>query len=505
MYICSGFRGVRSILNHDFLFQYLDKVKQKAKGDIYSTVNATLISHPYRTDFPKFFLQNRVEKTNKLHLFFSSSVKFYARNMAYFFSYLHAFICYKLWFKKVNTRISVNDLVLDIFANVDRVCIDNKFNEPYFSDLYPVLNEAKKKYVFLPRVNSISLNPIKAHKQLRTFFKIINEDSNDFLFEFSLISIADFFRLIWLVLCYPFKTMNLIEEEKSDMDIIFNSHVIKDISNVGFDAFSRYILGRNLGRIKNITKIYSWSEFQDIERSFNLGIRETGTISITACQFFVNYPNFFHSYISEVDEIKRCAPHKVLVNGRQYLRVCKNVSYELGVSLRYLNVFRYSPKTQGDSILVLGSYHIEETQNLLKVAEVVGEYLFKGHPAVDNTKFRSELKSNKIITKTSIYDLFHCSHTVISAGSGTAAEAVACGVTVIIVARVDELIINPLVDFGKGKIWDIVFTEDELIDRYHALKHFRDNNPEEIKSIATWYKHNFFIEPTKTNIIKVFA
>jgi hypothetical protein len=487
------------------LFEYLDKVRQKSKGDVYSTVNGTLISNPHRTDFPYFLLQNRVKKTSKFLSFFFNTFKFYSRNVTYFISFLHAFLCYKFWFKKVDNDISRNYFVLDIFVNVDKVCIQNSFNETYLSELYPVLNESKVNYVFLPRLQNVSLNPIKAHKQLKLFFEIINKDCHEFIFEFGLISIADIFRLIWMVLCYPFKTLNLIEKENSNMDVIFNCHLIKDISKVGFDVFSRYILGRNISRMKNITKIYSWSEFQDIERSFNLGIRETGTISVIACQFFVNFPNLFHSFILEVDEIKGCAPHKVLVNGSHYLRAAKNVIYELGVSLRYSDIFKYVPKSRGDSILVLGSYHVEETRNLLRVARVIERYFFKGHPSIDNKKFRRELKRNTVYTDTSIYDLFDCTDTVIGSASGTLAEAVACGITVIIVARVDELIINPLVDVGKGKIWDIVFTREELIDRYHDLKNYRDNNPEEIKSFAAWYKNNFFIEPTKRNIMKVFS
>ena len=59
-------------------------------------------------------------------------------------------------------------------------------------------------------------------------------------------------------------------------------------------------------------------------------------------------------------------------------------------------------------------------------------------------------------------------------------------------------------DYGKGKIWDIAFSKDDVNKLYNNLMKYRRNNLEEIQEIASWYKDNFFIEPTEENIIKVF-
>ena len=308
-----------------------------------------------------------------------------------------------------------------------------------------------------------------------------------------------------MVSAYPFKTLNLIQEECAESDIIFNTNLLKDISKVGLDVFTRYIFGQNLSRLKYITKVYSWSEFQDIERSFNFGIQESGEILVIACQFLISSKIFFHLPVREIDVIMRCAPDKVLVNGPQNLRKCKGIKYDLGVSLRYNELFKFSGISKGDIIIVLGSFHIAATRHSLKLANSIGNYLFKGHPDVRNSLFSEELGNNLISTDKTIYDLFCCSNTIITSASGTAIEAVACGLSVIIVAKEEELISNPLIEFGKGKIWDLVFTEDEIKIKYQFLSNFRKNNPEEIKEIATWYKCNFFVEPTETNILKVFS
>ena len=88
--------------------------------------------------------------------------------------------------------------------------------------------------------------------------------------------------------------------------------------------------------------------------------------------------------------------------------------------------------------------------------------------------------------------------------SGTALEAVACGVSVVIIASSGRLNVNPLMDFGRGKIWDIAFHKNELKVKMNILLEFRKSNPKEIYSISKWYKDNFFIEPTEKNISKAF-
>ena len=88
--------------------------------------------------------------------------------------------------------------------------------------------------------------------------------------------------------------------------------------------------------------------------------------------------------------------------------------------------------------------------------------------------------------------------------SGTALEAVACGISVIIISSSNSLTVNPLVNFGYGKIWDIVFDGTELNGKVNALLEYKKNNPDEIYSISKWYKDNFFIEPTESNICNAF-
>jgi DNA gyrase inhibitor GyrI len=62
-----------------------------------------------------------------------------------------------------------------------------------------------------------------------------------------------------------------------------------------------------------------------------------------------------------------------------------------------------------------------------------------------------------------------------------------------------------LVAKGKGKIWDIAYTNDDLPLLCYKLINYKKDNEQEIKEIAAWYKENFFIEPTKDNIVEIFV
>ena len=53
-------------------------------------------------------------------------------------------------------------------------------------------------------------------------------EDNHFLFEFELLSFNHFLELIWLCLCYPFKTIKLLVKEEDKQDIQWESSSIDD-------------------------------------------------------------------------------------------------------------------------------------------------------------------------------------------------------------------------------------------------------------------------------------
>ena len=477
---------------------YIDNVKRNSPWDIYTIINPTLIKNPYASELPKRFFLNDAGQVNNTVVFIKNLFKFYLKNTYLLVSYLMAFAIYKLYYKK-RVRDEL-EIIIDTFGLVDNVNKNGEFNENYLTGIYELFEKYNVNYAILLRPYQVAKNPFK----LRHFFKIINQDKRDFIFEYELLKLSDFFTLLSLMLLYPFKTLRLLQKEVSKEDKIFNHSLLVDIKYFSFDSLTRYILGKHLSKIDSIEKIFSWSEFQVIERSFNYAIRKNSQkIELKALQFFLNYEVYFNSYVDDLDDDMLSAPHEIFVNGKYYIQNRERVKYSIGVSLRYEDIFRFKRQKDGEKILLLGSYIESDTKHMLESVKNFDNVIFKNHPAVDIKRF-GELPKNIIVSNHNMYKLFKNTKLVIGTASGSSVEAVACGISVIIIASQNNLTANPLVEYGKGEIWDIAFSKDEVNFLYNKLIDFRKNNPTEIEDIASWYRDNFFIEPNEENIIKVF-
>ena len=483
----------------DAFRNYIKETKLSNKADIYNIINPTLVSNPYVTNFPKEFFLGQTQGNKGFYLLKGFS-KFYLKMFTKLVIYFFLFIIFKIFYRK-KSSISKDYILFDIFLLVKNTIKDNNFSDTYFKSVYPVLDDENIKYAFIVRLYGIGLNLVDFIKVL----KVTNKSRHNFIYEFELLRIRDFFSLSKLIFFYPFKVMRLLKKEKIKEDYIFNINIVKDIASVQFDAFTRYIFGKNFATYYNDMDIYSWSEFQDIERSFNLGIRENSdSIQLIGCQFYLNFETYFSIYLQDEDHKLNTAYEKVLVNGKYYVQQRKNIKYELGVSLRYNNVFSFEiHNKEANNVLVLGSYILRDTENMLRNLSSIDNLLFKNHPVLDIKKLGT-LVDKVTLVDDNIYTLFNKCSIVIGISSGTLVEAVACGKSVIVVASEEYLTANPLVYHGKGKIWDIAFSKDDVKIMYNKLKTFRENNFNEIKSISMWYRDNFFVEPSKSNILKIF-
>ena len=81
--------------------------------------------------------------------------------------------------------------------------------------------------------------------------------------------------------------------------------------------------------------------------------------------------------------------------------------------------------------------------------------------------------------------MFKNAKIVIGTASGTAVEAVSCGISVVIIASKDNLTANPLIEVGKGKIWDIVYDIKDLEIVINNLLKYREENKIEIEKVQS--------------------
>lgn len=482
----------------DVFHKYIDDIKKKSKWNLYTIINPTLIKNPYASSFPKHYFSNKIKNQNKILQFIKSTIKFYIKNIYLLCSYFIAFALYKIYYKKKRKYDIEN--IIDVFVLVDKVNEKGKFSENYLSGVYEIFEKYQVPYTILLRPYGVGKAPLK----LKNFFEITHQDKKDFIFEYDFLKFRDFIELLKLIILYPFKILRLKQKKQNLVDEIFNNAFISDLQFFSFDSITRYILGKNLSKIKTIKKIYSWSEFQVIERSFNYAVRKnSSSIELIGLQFYLNYDTYFNAYADDLDYDMLSSPHKMLVNGKYYVKNREKVKYDVGVSLRYKDIFTFEGIKEEKNILLLGSYIERDTKYMLESVREFDNVIFKNHPAVDIKRFRELPKSIKVSSEN-IYKLFENVKLVIATASGTAVEAVACGISVIIIASQDNLTANPLIEYGKGKIWDIAFNQDDINFIYNNLIQYRQENPKEIQEIAQWYKDNFFAEPTEENIVKVF-
>ncbi|MBE0497371.1 MAG: hypothetical protein IBX45_13205, partial [Campylobacterales bacterium] len=444
--------------NKSRFHDYIDTIKKKAPWDIYTIINPTLIKNPYISEFPKKFFKNNKVGHGSYIEFSKILMKYYGRNIGLLVFYLITFLLYRFSFanqKKKNPRV-----ILDVFGLVEKTVQSGSFNENYLVGVYKVFERCNIPHAILLRPYQQKRNPFV----LVNFFKIIHQDARDFIIEYELLRILDFMALLRLILFYPFKTFRLVQKEKVHEDKIFNFCLKEDLESFSFESLTRYILGKNLAKMDDIEKIYSWNEFQAVERGFNYGIRKSNSrVELVGLQFYLNYETYFNTVVDDLDYEMLSSPHRVLVNGKYYLQDREKVKYDVGVSLRYGDLFRFEGVEEELNVLLLGSYAEKDTKNMLNAVRKFDNVIFKSHPAVDVSVF-GKLPKNITVSSDSIYTLFKNAKVVISTASGTCTEAVACGVSVVVVASRDGLTANPLVEYGKGEIWDMAYGEDEIAD-----------------------------------------
>jgi glycosyltransferase involved in cell wall biosynthesis len=210
-------------------------------------------------------------------------------------------------------------------------------------------------------------------------------------------------------------------------------------------------------------------------------------------------------HITDTDSDMRVTPHQTLLNGRHNYSNSDKHIFRDGASLRYQNLFRYTDDgREGKKPLALIGYDIKEGIDILKKAKNIEKLNVKIHPTTNESQFNKYMKSDWNYVYGDLHGVLRGADAVFAPPyTGTSLEAVACGIPVIIIAGKDNLI-SPLVDYGRGEIWDIAFSGQDAIEQYNNLLEYKNNNIDKVEKIAYWYKDNFFIEPTEENIARAF-
>jgi hypothetical protein len=484
---------------------YIENIKEWAYKDVVHIQNSVLSKNPYTSNFINKCILDREERD--LHYFFiiKSILIYYTRVTLVFINYCVSFLIYRLFNNNSKFRFDSDVYLIDIFLLVDKIIIKRKFHDEYLGEVYKVLKDSDKNIVFLPRFYGLNRNPFKVHKLLQI---LDSNKKHNFLFEYELLKVSDLVKIWVFIIKYPFKQFELLQPHKSKMDAHFNYELFNSLKSTSFESYVRYLVGKRVAKIlPSSSKIVSWQEFQNLEKAFYKAIRESdNNIFIFGCEFLVKYKTYISMHITDIDVKREITPHLTLTNGSYNYSKSDKHLFKIGVSSRYKEIFSHKYSDQeGERPLVLLSFNLKESVNLLNQIGHIENINIKIHPATTSSHFFPYVKKTWNFAKEDIYAEFKKTNLVFVAPmSGSALEAVACGLSVIIIASKDTVVANPLIEYGKGKIWDIAYDQNDVVLAYSSLKIYRKNNKEEVRGISKWYRENFFIEPNRVNIAKAF-
>ena len=480
---------------------YIININEKilgTKDDIYFISNSVLTRNPFNTKI--LFNEKKIPSITKRFMFFSI-IKYYLKAFLFFFVYIIKSVIYQIIRKKrkINAHI-----LIDTFFIVDKILQNCKYKDSYFLNLEDQLKRGNYAYLVKSFYGS-SLNIKKFYKLML----ILNKSEKDIISEFDFINFIDIIKIFYFILLYPFKILNVLSK-KNDIHKVFDYSLIESLNGSDFKSYIRYLVGQKINNKHKFQKVISWCEYQDIDKSFYKGINELDSnIIIYGCQFLVTYDSWLNFFIPKDEEKFGLTPSMILSNGNYYLNFLE-VDKKIGVSLRYTHIFTSKVNnTKEDYILVLGSFIQEETVRLINIvrkSNLSEKVIIRLHPTHSFDMYDECINPRWILSNTeSLDDAIAKSYMIITNGAtGTSLETICKAKSTIIIGNNDKYNSIPLIDYGKGKIWDIAFSEDDVKLVYNNLLKYRRDNIKELKEISTWYKDNFFVEPTKNNIIKAF-
>jgi hypothetical protein len=494
--------------------QSLNEVNKLAYKDIYLLSNDTLSRNSIRSGLLNKIHSNAnpPERKGYKSIFFMKICNYYLRSCISFFLWILqkvAFIISGYKSESLTNKTKTFTLIDTFFvtANLQK---NHYRDKAYLKGLDDILERNNVKYSYLP-VFYGTQNPFKYFSIFRGFKK----NNIDYITDYELLTFKDIWSILNFIVQYPFHVLSLTKRLNKN-DIITRSikeELFHSLDQVTWRGYARYLTGRHIANKSDKVNLISWCEYQSINKNLYKGIREgNGEVKVFACQFFIKFGCWVNIDIPDSEIEFGITPDLILVNGSSYLKESTNIEHRIGISLRYKKLFESKVNIlKNESNLkpmVLLSYVEEESRgilNLMSKSEYADESIYvKAHPALPLFTIKSMIRPNWNFIEGDLYDCFKDVNLVIVAASGTAVEAVAMGKTVIIIGSLGGIIWNPMLNLGKGEIWDVAETAHELSTIKSTLINYRLNNPENIHILACNYKEMLFNDATDTEVLDMF-
>ncbi|MFT5716051.1 MAG: hypothetical protein ACI9T7_000224 [Oleiphilaceae bacterium] len=453
-----------------------------------------------------------LEGKSRRALFFKRLISYYFRSSVSFLLWIGQKIAFILsgYKSKALTKKNKELTLIDTFFVASNLKKHDYRDKAYLKGLDDILERNNVDYSYLPVFYGEN-NPFK----YLSIFKAFKKNNVDYITDYELLTIGDIGRIICFIITYPFHVLSLVKGlKKSDtITSAIKDELIFSLGQVTWRGYARYLTGRRIAKKVDSIKLISWCEYQTIHKNLYKGIRESeAKVKIFGCQFFIQFGSWVNINIPDNEIEFNITPDVILVNGPCYLKSNSNILYRIGISLRFKRLFESEVEILEDESnlkpIVLLSYIEAESQSILKLmsqSEYAHENIYvKAHPALSLASIKSLIQPNWTLVDGDLYDRLKDSNLVIVTASGSAVEAVSMGKSVIIIGNSDGITSNPMLNLGKGEIWDIVESAEDISAIKTVLMNFRFNNPSKIRQLASDYKKLLFNNATDAEVLDMF-
>lgn len=490
------------------LDEFAQKISVAAYRNVYLISNPVLSRNPFTTKlFHNFHFRVPARKFSSYELIWKL-FSFYIKNLLYLANHLVTSIAVRIFFRP-DSRGIANPVIIDNFLLIESMLASQSYEEKYFPGLQEVLlQHGKDVYIFPCFYGKVSL----LHDGIR-LFRTIRSSTVAIITEYDLLKTNDFLKIARFICFYPFSVIQLARQidNSSYLGKLLSSELLETLDQVTVPSYIRYLAGKRLSNLfKGEITVISWFENQAQQKNFFRGIKEASRSStIYACRAYIDFPAYLNSFVAEMEAVCGVTPDKILVNGTAYMKHSNNLEYRLGASFRYKYLFntKTGPISDRTQCLLFLSYFYERNIELVNLcaSSILSHQAVKVriHPA-DTCSDRLILPEDWVHDTTDKGSLFNDVAIIITSESGIAVEAAALGVSVIVVASQSSFTCNPMFEYGRAVIWELVFNSAELDSAYARMMVQRTTNMEEIKRVAKWYKSSCFVEPTEENIVRAF-
>ncbi|OGX06210.1 MAG: hypothetical protein A2Z88_06280 [Omnitrophica WOR_2 bacterium GWA2_47_8] len=379
---------------------------------------------------------------------------------------------------------------------------------------FPGLNEFLKENNYQPVYLPFTVN-VPCYKKL---FQNVLKSKKIIIFPEEFLKAKDY----WAALFAPFKALSCKLKTLPFGQYNFDALIKEDYySNITEYAYLYAGLLSSFGRrLKEagcaLTGFINWAENQAMEKGLLSGLKEHFPgFKLIAAQPFLVPPNHLSFSMTKQDKILNLTPEKVLVTGpirkESAAKYVPGLNVEYSPPFRYNNIFEFKDSSNtSNNIVILFGYSLSNAvytlRTLIKFLDQLkgfDQVFLKVHPMgyFDAQKLKASfgqpLPENFKFVEDDVEKLAGQVSLGICGATGASMELVAKGIPVVCIAERYWLTMNYLVYREDPDLWELCFSEEEIISAVKRLQRIRSERPQDLKIRIEFFQSAFFAPSRK--------